>query len=115
MTLTLTARGVSAGVYDNSFIECVSNCPVSTVKNRTINENDFAGAFYMDFSANYSFMVGPAQAEAFFAVKNLANRDPVLIGNGPTGNNTDAYPQTNRGLYDVFGRTFRLGVRMSFQ
>lgn len=115
VTLTLTGRGFSSGVYDNSFIECVSNCPTSTVKNRTINENDIAGAFYLDFSANYSFMVGPAQAEAFFAVKNLANRDPVLVGNGPGGNNTDAYPQTNRSLYDTFGRTFRLGVRMSFQ
>jgi outer membrane receptor protein involved in Fe transport len=102
-------------VYDPSYIECTTNCPTSTAKNRTINDNDIAGSFYLDFSANYSFMVGPAQAEAFFAVKNLANRDPVLVGNGPTGNNTDAYPQTVRTLYDVFGRTFRLGVRMSFQ
>ncbi|MEQ1580280.1 MAG: TonB-dependent receptor [Steroidobacteraceae bacterium] len=115
VTLTLTGRGFSSSVYDPSYIECTTNCPTSTAKNRTINENDIAGSFYLDFSANYSFMVGPAQAEAFFAVKNLANRDPVLVGNGPTGNNTDAYPQTVRTLYDVFGRTFRLGVRMSFQ
>jgi hypothetical protein len=40
--------------------------------------------------------------------------DPVLVGNGPTGNNTPAYPQTNRALYDVLGRVFRLGVRFHF-
>jgi iron complex outermembrane receptor protein len=115
VTLTLTGRGFDSMVYDPSYIECASGCPTSTVRNRTINENDIAGAFYMDFSANYSFMVGPAEAEAFFSVKNLANRDPVLVGNGPGGNNTGAYPQTARALFDTFGRTFRMGVRMSFK
>jgi outer membrane receptor protein involved in Fe transport len=45
---------------------------------------------------------------AFFKVDNLFNRDPA-----PS-------PQTNTGidvnpaLYDVIGRTFRLGVRYNF-
>ena len=48
----------------------------------------------------------------FLSIRNLPNSDPVLVGNGPTGNNTPAYPQTNRALYDVLGRVFRLGVRV---
>lgn len=114
LSFTLIGRGVSSGVYNNSFIECTSNCPTSTVEHRTINENDIGGAFYLDASATYSFTVGPAEAEAFFTIRNLFNTDPELVGNGPDGNNTPAYPQTNRILYDTMGRVFRLGVRMSF-
>jgi outer membrane receptor protein involved in Fe transport len=114
LSFTLIGRGVSSGVYNNSFIECTSNCPTSTVEHRTINENDIEGAFYLDASATYSFAMGPAQAEAFLSIRNLLNTDPELVGNGPDANNTPAYPQTNRTLYDTMGRVFRLGVRMSF-
>ncbi len=106
-------RGVSAGVYDNSFIVCDTNCPVSTVANRTVNQNRIAGAFYLDFNINYSFKIDSAKGQVFLSVKNALNTDPVLVGNGPTGNNTPAYPQTNRALYDVLGRVFRLGLRFS--
>lgn len=114
LSFTLIGRGVSSGVYNNSFIECVSNCPVSTAEHRTIDENDIDGAFYLDASASYSFTVGPTQAEAFLSIRNLLNTDPERVGNGPDANNTPAYPQTNRMLYDTMGRVFRLGVRMSF-
>jgi outer membrane receptor protein involved in Fe transport len=114
LSFTLIGRGVSSGVYNNSFIECTGNCPVSTVEHRTINENDIDGAFYLDASATYSFTVGPAEAEAFLSIRNLLNTDPELVGNGPDANNTPAYPQTNRVLYDTMGRVFRLGLRMSF-
>lgn len=114
LSFTLIGRGVSSGVYNNSFIECTSDCPTSTAEHRTINENDIGGAFYLDASATYSFTMGPTEAEAFFTIRNLFNTDPELVGNGPDGNNTPAYPQTNRILYDTMGRVFRLGVRMSF-
>jgi iron complex outermembrane receptor protein len=68
----------------------------------------------LDASATYSFTVGPTEAEAFLSIRNLLNSDPELTGNGPDANNTPAYPQTNRILYDTMGRVFRLGVRMSF-
>jgi iron complex outermembrane recepter protein len=113
-SFNLTGRGLSGGVYNNSFIECQTGCPTSTVKNRTINNNRIAGAFYLDFQTNYSFKVGSAKAQTFLSIRDLFNRDPVLVGNGPTGNNTPAYPQTNRNLYDVFGRVFRLGVRVEY-
>ncbi|MBM0105450.1 TonB-dependent receptor [Steroidobacter sp. S1-65] len=114
LSLSLIGRGVSGGVYNNSFIECVSDCPTSTVEHRTINDNDIGGAFYVDASATYSFAMGPAEAEAFLSIRNLFNTDPERVGNGPDGNNIPAYPQTNRILYDTMGRVFRLGVRMSF-
>ena len=106
-------RGVSAGVYDNSYIVCSTDCPVSTVANRTVNQNRIAGTFYIDFNINYAFKIDKSKGQVFLAVKNAFDVDPVLVGNGPTGNNTPAYPQTNRLLYDVLGRVFRLGVRFS--
>ncbi|PTQ07886.1 hypothetical protein CLG96_16925 [Sphingomonas oleivorans] len=110
----VTGRGFSSGVYDNSFVECQTGCPASTVEHRTINDNDIDGAFYLDASVTHMFDVGPTKAQAFLFVRNLLNRDPVLVGNGPTGNNTPAYAQTNRALYDVLGRVFRLGLRISY-
>lgn len=109
----VTGRGFGSGVYDNSYVECTSACPVSTVKNRTINDNHIAGAFYLDASLTYRFAVRAAKMEAFVFVRNIFDKDPVLVGNGPTGNNTPAYPQTNRNLYDTLGRVFRMGVRFA--
>jgi len=110
----VVGRGVSNGVYDNSYIVCTTDCPVSTVANRTINDNRIAGAIYFDVMANRSFEVEGAKFQAFLSIRNILDTDPVLVGNGPTGNNTPAYPQTNRALYDVLGRVFRVGVRFHF-
>src|SRR3546814_12283126 len=51
--LNLTGRGISSGVYDNSFVECTSGCPASTVTNRKINDNHIAGAFYQEHSLTF--------------------------------------------------------------
>ena len=51
---------------------------------------------------------GGHESRLNFIVNNLTNRDPVLIGNGPDGNNVPAYAQTARSIYDVIGRTFRV-------
>lgn len=106
------ARGVSGGVYNNNYIVCTTDCPLSTADQRTVNTNSIRGAFYFDINASYNFEVAGAKAQAFLSIRNLTNKDPVLVGNGPTGNNTPAYPQTNRALYDVLGRVFRMGLRV---
>lgn len=105
-------RGVSGGVYNNNYIVCTTVCPASTADRRTVNLNSIPGAFYLDFNTSYEFEVQNAKAQVFLSIRNLLNTDPVLVGNGPTGNNTPAYPQTNRALYDVLGRVFRLGFRV---
>lgn len=106
------ARGVSGGVYNNNYIVCTTDCPLSTADNRTVNLNRIPGAFFFDLNMNYNFDVSNARMQVFLAVRNITNKDPVLVANGPTGNNTPAYPQTNRALYDVLGRVFRMGVRL---
>lgn len=112
LAFQVIARGVSSGVYNNNYIVCSTSCPLSTADRRTVNTNRIDGQFFFDVNANYDFAIDNAKAQVFLSIRNIANSDPVLVGNGPTGNNTPAYPQTNRALYDVLGRVFRLGFRI---
>ena len=106
---SLTARVVSSGTYNNSYIECSTGCPVSTVANTTINNNHLPGAFYHDAAISYTFGIGEdASGEAFLNVKNIANKDPAAYA--PFANDYYLHA-SNAGKYDVLGRVFRAGVR----
>jgi outer membrane receptor protein involved in Fe transport len=106
LRLGFTARGVSDGVYNTSYIQCSSNCPVSTAANPTIADNHIPGAIYYDGNISYQF---PNGIEAFMVVQNLANTDPVATAYGPSisGSPLPMSPS----LYDILGRTFRMGIR----
>ena len=112
-SFTLTGRGLSHGKYANEWVVCQTGCPVSTLANRTANMNSIPGAFYMDLNTSYSFESWGADSQIFFAVKNVFNTDPALVASGPDGNNTPAYFQTNRGLFDYLGRVYRIGLRVN--
>lgn len=113
LTLTLTARGISAGVNSTQNIQCTSGCPASTPTNPTINDNHLPGALYFDAYAAYRRTWNNTQFETYVAVTNLANRDPAVVAQGP-GGLAYATPATNPTLYDVLGRTLRAGVRIAF-
>ena len=114
-TFNLVARGFSDGVYGNDYIECTSGCPTSTAQYRTINNNHIDGITYFDASVGFKFPTfGNGKGSLTFIVNNMFNKDPVLIGNGPDGNNVPAYAQTNRSRYDVVGRTFRVSAKVQF-
>ncbi|MGE3334584.1 MAG: TonB-dependent receptor plug domain-containing protein [Rhodospirillaceae bacterium] len=108
--LSLVARGVSSGVYLNSNIECQTGCPVSTVNNRTQEDNHINGAIYFDTSMAYKFAISEMDMEAFFNVRNVFNQDPEIVAPGPGGFSYEAAPY-NGALYDSLGRVFRAGIR----
>ncbi|WP_326524957.1 TonB-dependent receptor plug domain-containing protein [Sphingomonas sp.] len=111
-SFTLIGRGVSDGVYDNSFIECTTGCPTSTAFNRTINDNSIKGAFYLDTSITQDVAFGSGStAQLFLSVNNLLDRDPSVVAPGPAGS-AYATPATNQSIYDLLGRTYRFGVRI---
>ncbi|MCC2977060.1 TonB-dependent receptor [Sphingomonas sp. PL-96] len=110
LTVQLTGRGFSSGVYSNAYIECDSDCPASTALNRTISDNHLPGAFYVDAYISQKVKIAAANTEFFLQVGNLFNRDPALVGSGPSDTSSPD-PGTNRSLYDFLGRTFRLGLR----
>lgn len=112
-SVSLIGRGVSSGVYDNTYIECTSGCPTSTPLNRTIADNDIDGAFYLDASVTYRFGADDQQ-QLFAKISNVMNKDPKVVANGPS-DASHVEPYTNEGLYDTLGRAFRVGVRFNFQ
>jgi outer membrane receptor protein involved in Fe transport len=109
--ITLAERWFSDGVNNRSFIQCSTNCPISTLNNPTINNNKMDGAFYVDIGLTYDISKGDGlQATAFFKVDNVANVDPVpnpQYGSLPISNGT------NPSLYDTIGRNYRIGIRFS--
>lgn len=110
LALSFTARGISAGVYNTSYIQCTTNCPVQTAAqaaaNPTINNNHLPGAIYFDTSVTIKL---PHHIETYLAIDNIANKDPASMAFGPS---IGAAPlSVNPLLYDVLGRTFRVGVR----
>ncbi|MCA0202180.1 MAG: TonB-dependent receptor, partial [Proteobacteria bacterium] len=117
LTLVLTGRGVSKGVYSINnypYIMCASGCPASTLAAPTINDNRIKGAFYFDAGAIYKIHAreqGP-EVDLFLTVSNLLDKDPPVVATGPGGFPYAATP-TNPGLYDVLGRMFRAGVRFN--
>jgi outer membrane receptor protein involved in Fe transport len=113
-TWSLVGRGISDGVYDNNFIECVSACPASTIANRTINNNKIDGQFWVDTSLTYKFAAMGSDSEFQIGVQNVFNEDPVLVANGPTGNSAPSFPAANRTFYDAYGRTYRASLRFKF-
>lgn len=105
LSVTLTERWFSDGTYRNDFIECQTNCPMSTLIHPTIYDNKMKGAAYLDIGASYNLS---KQLQAYFKIDNVTDRAP------------EAAPQTNASyginpaLYDVVGRTYRVGLRYGF-
>lgn len=105
LSFTLTERWFSDGTYRNDFIECQTNCPMSTLIHPTIYDNKMKGAAYLDIGASYNLS---KQLQAYFKIDNVTDRAP------------EAAPQTNASyginpaLYDVVGRTYRVGLRYGF-
>jgi outer membrane receptor protein involved in Fe transport len=105
LSLSLTERWVSAGVFSNEFIECQTNCPLPTAAHPTIYDNHLPGATYVDVGATYQFA---KESMLYFKIDNLADHGPALVPQ------TNLSIGVNPAIYDVIGRTYRAGVRMRF-
>ncbi|MFL6632388.1 MAG: TonB-dependent receptor plug domain-containing protein [Massilia sp.] len=99
-SLTLSERWISNGVYSNEYIECKTNCPVSTPIHQTIDNNHMKGVLYFDLGATYKVA---ENVMAYAKIDNVANRNAPSSGNG-----------INPSLYDLFGRMYRAGLRFTF-
>ena len=115
-TFNLTGRGHSDGVVDNAYIECSTGCPPSVAPNFTINDNSIDGEWFFDAYVARGFTLGQSNAEVFLSVKNVFDTDPVLMPfpSNQGAENRAAYFMTNRGLMDMVGRNFRMGMRVDF-
>ena len=114
--LGLAVRGISSGLYSNLYVQCTSTCPVLTPAQVAtgyilVSNNHLPGAMYLDLNASYHFDIGKASSEVYFSVRNVLDRDPPPVAQGPSSTSYD-FPDANSGLYDVLGRVMRLGVRV---
>ncbi|GAA0554002.1 outer membrane receptor protein involved in Fe transport [Rhizomicrobium palustre] len=103
-SFNLQERWFTDGVIDRKYVVCQTGCPVSTGNNPTLDNNFMSGAFYLDVGGTYSFT---DSMTAYFKIDNLFDRDPTPSPQTNTG------LDTNPALYDIAGRTFRVGVRFS--
>ncbi|WP_445192613.1 TonB-dependent receptor plug domain-containing protein [Sphingomonas sp. Tas61C01] len=107
-SLSVTERWFSNGVYSNEYIECTpGSCPATdpTGNTSTIGDNSMPGAFYVDVGGSVDFS---KQISIYFKIDNVANKAPEQ---SPQNGVSYGF---NPVLYDVLGRTFRLGARLSF-
>lgn len=104
---TVTGRGVSAGKYSASGIECTTGCPVSTTNFPTYDNNHVSGLFYMDLNLTQTVPFGANKAQFFVNVTNVFNRWPLLVPEtGLAANSTYS---------DMLGRQFRVGFRIEMK
>ena len=101
----IAQRWISDGVYSNEYIECQTDCPVSTITRQTIDNNDMKGALYVDVGGTYR---ATDNVTAYFAVDNVLDKDPE-----PAPGTTVSLG-LNPFLYDALGRTYRVGFRTNF-
>ncbi len=99
VSLNLTMRTISGGVYDVSLANALSPA-----------FNHIDGATYFDLGGSVTlFGTGRDKTELFFKVDNLFDLDPPLVAG-----NASSTPPYNPTLYDGIGRSFRVGVRARF-
>lgn len=113
-SITGVARGVSAGRYSATAIECApGTCPTGRTAAEasafpTYDNNRIKGAFYVDLNTTFKFdTFGGRNGEFFVNVTNLLNADPILLPEtGLAANSTYS---------DLLGRTYRIGVRIKLR
>ena len=105
--VTAVARGVSAGKYDATGIECQTSCPLSTTQAPTYDDNSVSGTFYVDLNFTKKIEVDGKHGEIFFNVTNLFDRWPMLLPETGLAANTT--------YSDLLGRSFRVGVRFDMR
>ena len=103
---TLTGTGFTGGKRSNTWIECSSSCPTSTINNPTVDNNHIHGGFYLDASLSYDVT---EWGTLFVNVENMMNKQPPILSS--LGGSFPGATPVNRSLWDAIGRTFRAGFR----
>jgi outer membrane receptor protein involved in Fe transport len=100
LSATLQERYINSGKYDATYVEGVD-----------IDDNTIASVAYTNLELSYrGSMAGDAGFQTYLNVTNLFDKDPPLVATwGFTGSQ-----QTNTSLFDIYGRRYNVGVRLSF-
>jgi iron complex outermembrane recepter protein len=97
---TLQERYINSGTWDATFVQGID-----------IDDNTVASAAYTNVELSYKGeMTDNATWETYLHVRNLFDKDPPIAPSfGFTGST-----QTNTSLFDIYGRSYSVGVRLNF-
>ena len=100
------ARYISPGTRDNTLIGPEQAGYSTTLPNST-NTNHIGAYWYFSMNAQYDLMNdGNRKLQIFGVVNNLTDRDPPPA--------PSSFGPTNNVLYDVLGRSYRVGFRFTY-
>jgi outer membrane receptor protein involved in Fe transport len=113
--LFVQERYIGGGVIDNTVDADGAPNPSNAGFNANATGNGLvpnyiSAVWYTDLTATVKLRTRGVDAEWFLTINNLFNKDPPVI---PTLLFYGSYP-TNSQIYDVIGRNFTTGVRLSF-
>jgi iron complex outermembrane receptor protein len=95
------ARYIGAGIQDATLTEGVH-----------IVDNSVSSALYVDLRFSQAIAAGRNDAELWFAVTNLFDKNPPLT---PSWSASGGFAtQTNAAVYDRLGRQFTIGASLKF-
>jgi iron complex outermembrane receptor protein len=106
LNTSITERWISDGVFNKMYVECSNACPLPTLAHPTINYNRQPGALYLDIGVGYQLS---SAAQFYMKIDNVANISPP-----PSPSISAPSYGVNPALYDVIGRMFRAGVRITY-
>jgi iron complex outermembrane receptor protein len=99
-------RYIPSGKFGNSYIGPEDEGYSNTLSN-SISDNRVSAVTYFDLNANFELIErDDLSFEAFLFIKNLFDTDPPIAPANNIG--------TNANLYDVLGRSYRVGLRVRY-
>lgn len=103
----LQLRHISGGRYNTSLVGPDEAAYDPALPN-SINDNRIGAWTYVNFNASYAlWRDGDRKAELFGVIHNLFDKDPPV--DAPS-----SFGPTNNVLYDVVGRSYKVGVRVRY-
>jgi len=100
------ARYISGGYIDNTKIGPLQEGFTANNPN-SVNLNRIKAYWYFNANAQYDLIRdGERSVQLFGAINNIGNRAPPVA--------PSSFGPTNNVLYDVLGRTYRVGLRVSY-
>lgn len=100
------ARYISGGYIDNTKLGPLQEGHTNNNPN-SVNLNRIKAYWYFNANAQYDLIRdGDRSVQLFGAVNNIGNRAPPVA--------PSSFGPTNNVLYDVLGRTYRIGVRVRY-
>jgi iron complex outermembrane receptor protein len=107
LSLTMQAQWTGAGALNNEVPYTGPDEPgYDPTLVGSVDDNSVGNYFNFNFNGSYTLPVEALETSVFFTVNNVFDRTPPFSNGGIGG--------VNGTFYDTLGRSFRVGVRMSF-